>query len=48
MIHEVVHRLVAYLEKKKPSPISPYFFHLYSRNECLKGEEIEELEVARK
>ena len=48
VIHEVVHRLVAHLEKKKPSPISPYLFHLYSRNECLKEEEIEELEVARK
>ena len=48
VIHEVVHRLVAHLEKRKPSPISPYHFHLYSRNECLKEEEIEELEVARK
>ena len=48
VIHEVVHRLVAHLEKRKPSPISPYLFHLYSRNECLKEEEIEELEVARK
>ena len=48
VIHEVVHRLVAHLEKIKPSLISPYFFHLYSRNECLKGEEIEELEVDRK
>ena len=48
VIHEVVHRLVAYLEIRKPSPISPYLFHLYSRNECLKEEEIEELEVARK
>ena len=36
VIHEVVHRLVAHLEKKKPSPISPYLFHLYSRNKCLK------------
>ena len=48
VIHEVVHRLVAHLEKKKPSSISPYLFCLYSRNECLKEEEIEELEVARK
>ena len=48
VIHEVVHRLVAHLEKRKPSPISPYLFHLYSRNECLKEEEIVELEVARK
>ena len=43
-----MHRLVAHLEKKKPSSISPYLFHLYSRNECLKEEEIEELEVAKK
>ena len=48
VIHEVVHRLVAHLEKKKPFSIRPYLFHLYSRNECLKEEEIEELEVARK
>ena len=48
IIQIVVGRLVANLEKKKPSPISPYLFHLYSRNECLKEEEIEELEVARK
>ena len=41
-------RLVANLEKRKPSPISPYLFYLYRRNECLKEEEIEELEVARK
>ena len=41
-------RLVVNLEKRKPSPISSYFFHLYSRNECLEEEEIEELEVARK
>ena len=39
MIHEVVHRLVAFAH---------YLFHLCSRNECLRGEEMEELEVARK
>ena len=48
MIHEVVHRLVAHLEKGKPTPISPCLFHLYSRNECLKDEEIDEIEAARK
>ena len=48
VIHEVIYRLVAHLEKKKPSPISPYLFYLYSRNECLREEEMEELEVARK
>ena len=41
-------RLVSHLEKGKPSPISPYLFHLYSRNECLKDEEIDEIEAARK
>ena len=48
VIHEVVHRLVAHLEKGKSSPISPYFFHLYSRNECLNEDEMDEIEVARK
>ena len=48
VIHEVVHRLVAHLEKGKPTPINPYLFHLYSMNECLKDEEIDEIEVARK
>ena len=46
VIQEVVHRLVSYLEKEKPTPISPYLFHLYSRNECLKDEEIDEIEAA--
>ena len=36
------------LEKRKTSSISPYLFHLYNKNECLKEEEIDELEVARK
>ena len=40
--------LVSNLEKRKSSPISPYLFHLYSRNECLKEEEMDEIEVARK
>ena len=48
VIQIIVGRLVANLEKRKPSLISPYLFHLYSRNECLKEEEIEELEIARK
>ena len=46
VIHEVVHRLVSHLEKGKPTPISPYLFYLYSRNECLKDEEIDEIEAA--
>ena len=48
MIHEVANRLVSHLEKDKPSPISPFLFHLYSRNKCLKDEEIDEIEAAQK
>ena len=48
VIQEVVGRLVSHLEKGKPSPISPFLFHLYSRNECLKDEEIDVIEAARK
>ena len=48
MIHEVVHRLMAHLEKEKSSLISPYLFHLYSRNECLNEDEMDEIEAARK
>ena len=48
VLQEVVGKLVSALEKGKPSPISPYLFHLYHRNECLRGGEMEELEVAKK
>ena len=48
VIHDVANRLVSHLEKGKPSPISLFFFHLYSRNECLRDEEIDEIEAARK
>ena len=41
-------KLVSVLGKGKPTPISPYLFHLYSKFECLKGEEIQQLEVAKK
>ena len=47
-LHEVVHRLVSHLEKSKASPSSPYLFHLYSRNECLNEEEMDEIGIARK
>src|SRR5450759_2676381 len=47
LIQEVVGHLVSNLEKKKASPISPYLFHLYYRNECLREEEMKEVEVAR-
>ena len=36
------------LEKGKSSPISPYFFHFYNKNKCLKRGEMEDLEVAKK
>ena len=48
VIQIVVGKLVSNLEKRKSSPISSYFFHLYNKNECLQEEEIEELEVAKK
>ena len=35
------------LEEGKASPISPYLFHLYYRNKCMRGEEMKEVEVAR-
>ena len=48
VIQEVVGQLVSNLKKEKPSPISPYLFHLYNRNEYLRGDEMDELEVVRK
>ena len=48
VIQEVVGHLVPNLEKRKASSISLYLFNLYNKNECLKEEEIDELEVARK
>ena len=47
VIQEVVGKLVSGLEKGKPSPISPYLFHLYHRFECLRGEELDMLEIAK-
>jgi hypothetical protein len=44
----VVGRLVSNLEKRKATPICPYLFHLYSKNELLTWEEADELETARK
>ena len=46
-MQEVVGKLVSGLEKGKPSPVSPYLFHLYHRFECLRGEEMEVLETTR-
>ena len=47
LIQEVVGHLVANLEKGKASPISSYLYYLYYRNECLRGDEMREVEVAR-
>ena len=47
VIHEVVEKLVSVLGKRKPIPVSPYLFHLYNKFECLKKEEMQQLEVAR-
>ena len=47
IIQEVVEKLVSALEKGKPSPISPYLFHLYHRFECLREEKIVKVEAAK-
>ena len=47
VIYKVVDKLVSVLGKKKPTLVSPYLFHLYSKYECLRGEEIQQIEVAR-
>ena len=47
VIQEVVGQLVFNLEKEKPSPISPYLFHLYFGNEFLRKEEMQQLEIAK-
>ena len=48
VLQEVIEKVVSALKKEKPSPISPYLFHLYHKNECLRGRKMEELEVAKK
>src|SRR5665811_2337856 len=40
VIGEVVDKLVSILVKRKPTLVSPYLFHLYSKFECLRKEEI--------
>ena len=47
ILHEVVDKLVSVLGKGKPTPINPYLFHLYNKFECLRGEEIHQLKVAK-
>ena len=46
-MQELVGKLISGLEKEKPSPISLYLFHLYHRFECLRGEEMETLDIAK-
>ena len=41
VIHKVVDKLVSVLGKKKPTPVSPYLFHLYSKYECRRKEEMQ-------
>ena len=47
VLQEVVGKLVSGLEKGKSSPISLYLFHLYHRLECLREEDMQQLEVAK-
>ena len=47
VIYEVVDKLVSILWKRKSIPISPYLFHLYNKFECLRKEEMQQLEVAK-
>ena len=46
-MQEIVGKLVSGLEKGKPSSISPYFFYLYNRFECLREEETTMLVAAK-
>ena len=47
VLQKLVGKLVSRLEKEKPSPISPYVFHLYNRFECLREGETMMLETTR-
>ena len=47
VMQELVGKLVSRLEKWKPSPISPYLFHLYSNFECLREGEASMLDTTR-
>ena len=40
VLHEVVDKLVSVLGKRKPTLISLYLFHLYSKFECLREEKM--------
>ena len=47
VIHELVEKLVLVLGKRKPTLVSPCLFHQYSKFECLRREEMQQIEVAR-
>ena len=47
VIHEIVDKPISVLGKMKPTLVSPYLFHLYSKFECLRKEEMQQVEVAR-
>ena len=47
VIHNLVEKLVSTLSKRKPTPVSPYLFHLYEKFECLREDEVQKMEVAR-
>ena len=47
VIHEVVDKLVSMLGTRKPILVNPYLFHLYSKYECLRKEEMQQLEATR-
>ena len=40
VFYEIVDKLVSGLDKGKPTPINLYLFHLYSKYECLREEEL--------
>ena len=47
VIHEVVDKLVSVLSKRKPTPVSPYLFHLFQKFDCLRKDEIEKWKVVK-
>ena len=47
VLHEIVDKLVFGLAKGKPTPISPYLFHLYNRFKCLREDEMQQIEIAK-
>lgn len=46
VIHELVDKLVFVLSKRKPTPVSPFLYHLYRKFDCLWKDELEKIEIA--